>query len=548
MTIGSSHGGTHRPRDVRGRFLLAGLVCLLILSGSSAAESTSQVAVPDTLELEEYDIEGLQSLMEEGRLTASGLTQHYLNRIAALDDAGPRLNAIIEINPDVQAIAAALDAERDRSGPRGLLHGIPVVLKANIDTGDKLTTTAGSLALAGHRAGRDAFFVERLRNAGAVILGKANLSEWANFRSDHSSSGWSSQGRQTKHPYVLDRNPCGSSSGSAVAVAANLTVLAVGTETDGSVVCPAGATGVVGIKPTLGLVSRDGIIPIAHSQDTAGPMARSVRDAAVLLTVMVAEDPDDPAAAGFPEQMPDYVAALGDSGLQGVRIGVMRDYYGAGANADVEEALGRAIESLRSLGAEVTDPVEFGDMDGVYQAEYEVLLYEFKADVGEYLVRHGSPNGMRTLDDLIAFNESQAGDVMPYFGQETFVAAAEKGALTDSAYIAALAGSKPVAQGLIDEALAKHDLHAIIAPTNGPAWLTDLINGDNFAIASSSLAATAGYPNVTVPMGSVHDLPIGLSFFGTAYSEPTLLRIAHAFEQATKARRPPAFLPTLTLE
>ncbi len=548
MTIGRSQGRTRRPRDVLGRFLLAALVCLLIMCGLSAAESTSQVAVPDTLELEEYDIAALQSLMEEGRLTASALTQYYLNRIAALDDAGPRLNAIIEINPDAQAIAAALDAERDRSGPRGPLHGIPVVLKANIDTGDKLTTTAGSLALAGHRAGRDAFFVERLRNAGAVILGKANLSEWANFRSDHSSSGWSSQGRQTKHPYVLDRNPCGSSSGSAVAVAANLTVVAVGTETDGSVVCPAGATGVVGIKPTVGLVSRDGIIPIAHSQDTAGPMARSVRDAAVLLTAMVAEDPHDPAAAGFPEQMPDYVAALGDSDLQGVRIGVMRDYYGAGANADVEEALGRAIESLRSLGAEVTDPVEFGDMEGVYQAEYDVLLYEFKADVGEYLVRHGSPNGMRTLDDLIAFNDSHARDVMPYFAQETFVMAAEKGALTDSTYVAALAGSKPVAQRMIDEALEEHQLDAIVAPTNGPAWLTDLINGDNFAIASSSLAAVAGYPNVTVPMGSVHELPIGLSFFGTAYSEPTLLRIAHAFEQATRARRPPEFLPTLELE
>jgi amidase len=537
-----------RDRGIRFRHLLAALTCLLVLAGTSAARRPQEVAKSRAFELEEYDIAALQSLMEEGDLTARELARYYLDRIAALDDAGPELNAIIEINPDALAIAAALDEERRSDGPRGPLHGIPVVLKANIDTGDDLTTTAGSLALAGHRAERDAFFVARLREAGAVILGKGNLSEWANFRSDHSSSGWSSEGRQTRHPHVLDRNPCGSSSGSAVAVSANLTVVAVGTETDGSVVCPSGATGIVGIKPTLGLLSRDGMIPIAHSQDTAGPMGRTVRDAAVLLAAMVAEDGDDPASRDFPEEVPDYVAALDERDLVGVRIGVQRDYYGAGGNAEVEASFEAAIDALRELGAEIVDPAEIGDREGMNSAEYEVLLYEFKADLGDYLVEHGEPNGMRTLDDLIAFNKSNRGDVMPYFGQETFEAAAAKGPLTDEAYQEALEASKPVAQRAIDEALEANDLDAIIAPTNGPAWLTDLINGDNFGLASSSLAAVSGYPNITVPMGSVHDLPVGLSFFGTAYSEPKLLRIAHAFERTTKARTRPEFRPTLRLE
>ena len=534
----------HAP-PLPGRLLaVQGSVLILSLCGQTG----SSVAGADSLQVEERDIAALQSLMQEGRLTARELTQLYIDRIATLDDAGPRLNAIIAINPDALEIASALDEERRHRGPRGPMHGIPVILKANIDTGDELTTTAGSLALSGHRASRDAFAVARLRDAGAVILGKANLSEWANFRSTHSTSGWSSQGRQTKNPYVLDRNPCGSSSGSAVAVAASLTAVAIGTETDGSVVCPAGATGIVGIKPTLGLVSRDGIIPIAHSQDTAGPMGRTVRDAAVLLTAMVAKDPGDFAAANFPPQLPDYLAVLDGGGLKGVRIGIMRDYAGAGANAGVEARFEEAIGVLAGLGAEIVDPADLGDREGMDEAEFEVLLYEFRAGLNDYLGDHRAPNGARTLADLIAFNVSRREEVMPFFGQEILVMAEDKGPLTEEAYREALATSKRLAQGAIDGALEGDRLDAIAAPTNGPAWVTDLVNGDNFSVSSSTLAAVSGYANVTVPMGYVRGLPVGLSVFGTAFSEPVLLRITYAFEQAAKARRRPEFLPTLVLE
>ncbi len=500
------------------------------------------------LQIEEADIASLQAWMDEGRLTDEALTQYYLDRIALLDDAGPKLNAVIEINPDALEIAHALGVERRTKGPRGPMHGIPVILKANIDTGDQMTTTAGSLALEGHKAERDAFMVARLREAGAVILGKANLSEWANFRSEHSSSGWSSEGRQTKLPHVLDRNPCGSSSGSGVAVSASLVAVAVGTETDGSVVCPSGHNGIVGIKPTLGLVSRDGIIPIAHSQDTAGPMGRTVRDAATLFQAMTAKDPGDPAAGNFPEEVPDYLASLKGTDLTGVRIGVMRDYYGAGGNARVDAVFEKAIATLTNLGAEIVDPADLGDRKGMDGAEYEVLLYEFKADLAAYLEGHGLPNGMGSLKDLIAFNESRRESVLPYFGQEIFAMAAEKGPLTDTAYVQALAVSKGLACGAIDGALKKHGIDAVIAPTNSPAWPIDLVNGDHYSLSSSSLAAISGYPNVTVPMGDVHGLPVGLSIFGTAFSEPVLLRIAYAFEQETKARKKPEFLPTLVLE
>ena len=528
--------------------LLAAQVSVLILSLCGQTGSDPGVAGADSLRVEERDIAALQALMQEGRLTAKELTQRYIDRIAALDDAGPRLNAIVEINPEALDIAAALDEERRRHGTRGPMHGIPVILKANIDTGDELTTTAGSLALSGHRASRDAFAVARLRDAGAVILGKANLSEWANFRSTHSTSGWSSQGRQTRNPYVLDRNPCGSSSGSAVAVAASLTAVAIGTETDGSVVCPAGANGIVGIKPTLGLVSRDGIIPIAHSQDTAGPMGRTVRDAAVLLTAMVAADPGDLAAANFPPQLPDYLAVLDGGGLKDVRIGIMRDYAGAGANAGVEARFEEAIGVLAGLGAEIVDPVDLGDREGMDEAEFEVLLYEFRAGLNDYLGDHRAPNGVRTLADLIAFNVSRREELMPFFGQEILVMAEDKGPLTEEAYREALATSKQLAQGAIDGALEGDRLDAIAAPTNGPAWVIDLVNGDNFSVSSSTLAAVSGYANVTVPMGYVRGLPVGLSVFGTAFSEPVLLRITYAFEQAAKARRRPEFLHTLVLE
>ncbi len=531
------------PRGSSSLFLMG----LLFLSGCGGPLSETPPAEQAELQLEQLDIEALQSLMDEGQLTAEELTRHCLDRIAELDDSGPRLNAIIEINPAALEIAAALDGERRQIGPRGPLHGIPVVLKANIDTGDRMTTTAGSLALAGHQAGQDAFLVARLREAGAVILAKANLSEWANFRSEHSTSGWSSQGGQTRNPHVLDRSPCGSSSGSAVAVAAGLAPLAVGTETDGSVVCPAGTSGIVGIKPTLGLVSRDGIVPIAHSQDTAGPMARSVQDAALLLAAMAVKDPDDPAAGDIPDPLPDYSTVIDTGDIRGLRVGVMRDYYGAGNNSAVEKIFAAAIATFKELGAEVVDPADLGDREGLDTAEYTVLLYEFQADLAGYLAAHGSPNGMGTLQDLIAFNNENSGKVMPWFGQEIFVKAAEKGPLTDGEYLDALGKSKRLAREAIDRALEKDDLDLIIAPTNGPAWVVDLVNGDNFgtSVSSSTLPAVSGYPNVTLPMGAVRGLPIGLSLFGTAHSEPVLLRAAFAFEQAAQPGRVPKFVPTI---
>jgi amidase len=494
------------------------------------------------------DIETLQAAMAEGRLSAVTLTRFHLARIAAIDDAGPELNAVLFLAPDALEQAAALDAERAAGTVRGPLHGIPVLLKGNIDVAG-LPNTAGSLALADNLIDSDAFMVAELRAAGAVILGTANLSEWANFRSTHSTSGWSSIGRQTRNPYVLDRNPCGSSSGSAVAVSAGLTVVAVGTETDGSVVCPAGINGVVGIKPTLGLVSRDGIIPIAHSQDTAGPMGRSVRDAAILLQVMAAFDAGDAAAEQQPE--PDYLVALGDGRLDGVRLGVQRDHFGAGRYPAIEDCLAEAVFAFAALGAEVVDPAELGghdELDSLGDDEGTVLFTEFGPDLAAYLAAHGAPGGMRGLDDLIGFNAAHADTVMPYFGQEDFERAAAAGGLADEDYIEALARAKRVSQGAIDGALQTQDLDAIIGPTNGPAWTTDLVNGDRYSLSTSQLPAVSGYPSITVPMCQVHGLPVGLSIFGTAYSEPELLRIAYAFEQATQARRAPEFLPTLELE
>jgi amidase len=415
-----------------------------------------------------------------------------------------------------------------------------VILKANIDTGDRMATSAGSLALAGHRAPDDAFLVAALREAGAVILGKANLSEWANFRSENSSSGWSSLGGQTKNPYGPLRNPCGSSSGSAVAVAANLTMLAVGTETDGSIVCPSGINGIVGIKPTLGLVSRDGIIPIAASQDTAGPMARSVRDAAILLTAMAAKDPGDPAAAGRDQAIPDYAADLDTAALRGRRIGVLRSYSGAGKDERIETILSDAIALLRAGGAEIIDPVEI-DTKGLGDAEYEVLLYEFKDGLNAYLEKSGAPYD--SLQAIIEFNAANAEAVMPFFGQDILEQSQGKGPLTDPAYDEALAKSRQIARNGLDEALDMHRLDAIVAPTNGPAWMTDHILSDHFSIGSSSLAAVSGYANVTVPAGFVLGLPVGVSFIGRAFSERQLIEIAYAFEQASRVRRPPPEAP-----
>jgi len=485
----------------------------------------------------EHDIASLQTLMQRGELNSEKLTRYYLGRIESIDRNGPALNSIIEVNPQAIEIAIALDAERQATGPRGSMHGIPVILKANIDTGDEMETTAGSLALKGHRPSEDAFVVSRLRAAGAVILGKANLSEWANFRSTNSSSGWSSIGGQTKNPYDLLRNPCGSSSGSAVSVAASLTSVAIGTETNGSIVCPASVNGIVGIKPSLGLISRSGIIPIAYSQDTAGPMGRTVRDAAILLNAMVGADSADPLADMFPQTLPDFAKNLSKDALKGKRIGVYRGHNGADNDARVETIVANTIATLKSLGAEVIDPVEI-DTEGMGDASGVVLYYEFKTDLNKYLQSSGAP--IDSLAEIIAFNESNAEKVMPFFGQERMLRAQSQGPLTDTEYLEALVLSKKISQNAIDNALKNHKLDALIAPTRGPAWMTDNVSGDHSSgISSSSLAAVSGYASITLPAGNVLGLPIGISFIGAEFSDAKLIQLAYAFEQASNARIPP---------
>lgn len=507
------------------------LLCIVLLAASTACSSEA----PDYAEV---SIAELQDQMHRGEVSSERLVSWYLDRIDAIDQSGPSLNAILETNPDALQIARALDEERRQSGPRGPMHGIPVILKANIDTADKMHTSAGSLAISDHRPTVDAFIVSRLRDAGAVILGKANLSEWANFRSERSSSGWSSVGGQTRNPYDTARNPCGSSSGSAVAVAANLTAVAVGTETNGSVVCPSGINGIVGIKPTLGLLSRNGIIPIAHSQDTAGPMARSVRDAAILLGAMAGTDANDPASVGLADTPDNFTSNLTADGLDGKRIGIIRSYYGAGSNPGVDDLFNQSIELLRSKGAEIVDDIEIDTAD-MGSASYEVLLYEFKTDLNKYLQQSGAPLG--SLAEIIEFNSANGDAVMPIFGQDILLKAQEKGPLTDSEYLEALATSKRIAKSGLDDAMSEHGLDALIAPTNGPAWMTDHANGDTFHIGSSSLAAISGYPSITVPAGFVSSLPIGVTFMGAFGRDKQLIELAYAFEQAGAARRPPQF-------
>ena len=485
----------------------------------------------------EMDILTLQAKMASGELSAQTLTSYYLQRIDALDRQGPRLNAVIELNPDALALANRLDQERRDGAVRGLLHGIPVLLKANIDTADTMATSAGSLALQHNYANRDAFIVTRLRNAGAIILGKTNLSEWANFRSNHSTSGWSSLGGQTRNAYDPARNPCGSSSGSAVAVAAGLVSVAVGTETDGSIVCPASSNGIVGIKPTLGLVSRQGIIPIAHSQDTAGPMGRTVQDAAILYSVLIAADSNDLTAPAFVLPAPDVLTAIEGASLNGKRIGVLRNYSGANTDARVEAILAQSLAILRREGVDIVDHIHI-DTGGLSSAEFQVLLYEFKADLNNYL--KNADSAALDLEAIIGFNRRYANRVMPYFGQETLELAQTKGSLLEPIYLAALSLSKTLAQKGIDGALQAERLDALIAPTGGPAWLTDLVNGDQSSgISSSSLAAVAGYPAITVPAGMIQGLPIGITFFGAAGSDAQLVALAHAFEQVSRARIAP---------
>jgi amidase len=518
---------------IRREFVAAwAALALLVAACSGPAEDYSEISVAE-----------LHDRMQRGEVSSEQLVRWYLERIEMVDRSGPELRAIIELNPDALMTARALDEEWQESGPRGPLHGIPVVLKANIDTADKMRTTAGSLALADHTPRQDAFIVSQLRDAGAIILAKANLSEWANYRSARSSSGWSSIGGQTRNPYDPLRTPCGSSSGSAVAVAANLTMVAVGTETDGSVICPSGINGIVGIKPTIGLVSRSGIIPIAHSQDTAGPMGRSVRDAAILLTAMTGSDVSDPSMSNAPTSTIDYAANLAADGLAGKRIGVIRTHYGAGSNPNVEDLLTETLDSLRASGAEVVDNVEV-DTEGVDDAESTVLSYEFKADLAMYLAN--SDTGYSTLADIIAYNDAHADTVMPIFGQERMLAAEARGTLDEEEYQDALTASKKISQGALDAAFAKHKLDALLAISNSPAWMIDHANGDSFRIGSSSYAAVSGYPNITVPAGLVSGLPVGVSFIGRPFDEQALIGIAYAFEQATIARQPPELTDNVT--
>jgi amidase len=495
-------------------------------------------------ELEEVTIERLQAEMSAGKMTAHQLTEMCIARIEALDWQGPEIRSVIELNPDALEIADTLDRERVERGARGPMHGIPILLKDNIDTADRMHTTAGSLALLTGRPANDAFVAERLRRAGAILLGKANMSEWANFRSTHSSSGWSARGGQALNPYALDRSPCGSSSGSASAIAANLAPVALGTETDGSILCPASVNGVVGIKPTVGLTSRAGVVPIAHSQDTVGPFARTVADAALVLAAITGVDARDPATgASAGRSFTDYTPFLDPHALRGARIGIAREvYFGYSEKADriVEEA----ITVLRGLGAVIVDPANIPTAKDMQDSESEmtVLLYEFKANINAYFAGLGHDAPVRTLEDLIAFNVAHAAEEMPYFGQELFEKAQEKGPLTDAAYLEALEENRRLSrQRGIDAVMDEHQLDALVMPSGSPAWKIDLITGDHHTGGSSQPAALAGYPAITVPAGDVLGLPVGLTFMGRAFSEPKLIGLAYAYEQASRLRQVPRF-------
>jgi len=497
---------------------------------------------------EEATVAGLGGRMAKGELTSTALTRAYLDRIALVDRGPSGLRSVIETNPDALGIAASLDAERKAGRVRGPLHGLPILVKDNIETGDLMATSAGSLALAKHRARNDAFIVERLRLAGAVVLGKSNLSEWANFRSTKSSSGWSGRGGQCRNPYALDRNPCGSSSGSGAATSANLCVAAIGSETDGSIVCPASGNGLVGIKPTLGLVSRSGIIPIAHSQDTAGPMARTVADAAAVLTALTGVDPRD--SATIPSSgrgASDYTSFLDRAGLKGARIGIGRKFFGK--DARVDQIMEGVAAAMRDAGAVMVDDCELSPGQEYGDSEFEVLLYEFKADLNAFLATVDPALGIRTMEDVIRFNDENKAKSMPFFGQEIFLQSVKKGGLDSKEYKDALAKNlRASREEGIDKALAKDRLDAILAPTGGPAWLIDLVNGDSFSgVSSSQPPAVAGYPAITVPAGFVSGLPVGMTLMGPAWSEGALIRYAYAFEQATMHRRPPTLARTVPL-
>jgi amidase len=558
-SISEQDGGSAKGPFAPGRrkFLRAGLVGGAAAAAVTAINPMSTEALersapsrPDEIaafEFDEITIADLQDAMKSGKHTARSIAEKYLARIDQFDKQGPAINSIIELNPDALAIADALDKESKDKGVRGPLHGVPVLIKDNIDTADKMMTTAGSLALLGSRPSKDSAVAQKLREAGAVILGKTNLSEWANIRSDHSTSGWSGRGGQTKNPYALDRNPCGSSSGSGAAVSANLCAAAIGTETNGSIVCPSSSNGLVGIKPTVGLVSRTGIIPISHTQDGVGPMCRTVRDAAIVLGALTGIDSQDAATADSREHSyTDYTQFLKADGLRGARIGVVRKTFGF--SEKVDKVMEEALDTMKKQGAILIDPAPIETAGKFGDSEFLVLLYELKADLNAYLARLGPNAPVKTLQDIIDFNEKNREKEMPYFGQDTFLKAQEKGPLTTQEYLDALAKNHQLARKEgIDATMDKNNLDALIGPTGGPAWLTDHINGDSFGGGSSGTAAVAGYPNITVPAGFISGLPVGISFFGRAWSEPVLIRVAYAFEQATKVRKAPRFLPTVNV-
>ncbi len=519
------------------------------LSGAREVASSPVSPSPQVqpFELDEITISELQEGLNSGKFTARSLVAKYSARIEEVDKSGPAVKAVIEMNPDALSIADELDRERRAKGPRGPLHGIPILIKDNIDTADRMMTTAGSLALVGSKPPKDSFVAQKLRAAGAIILGKTNLSEWANIRSSHSTSGWSGRGGLTKNPYALDRNPCGSSSGTGAGISANLAAVGIGTETDGSIVCPSNANGLAGIKPTVGLISRSGIIPISHSQDSAGPMSRTVRDAAILLSALTGIDPEDSAtAASAGKSQADYSQYCDPNGLNGARIGVVRKYFGF--NDSVDALMKRSIDVMKKQGATIVDPADISTLGKFDESELLVFMYELKADLNAYLARLGADAPVHSLNEIIEFNDKNRSREMPYFGQDLFLRSQSKGPLTEQAYLDAVARNRQLARAEgIDAVMEKNRLDALVAPTGGPAWLTDLPNGDHAAGGSSNAAAVAGYPNINVTAGFLFGLPVGISFFGRAWSEPTLIKLAYAFEQATKARQAPRFLTSITL-